>query len=86
MKTKYTQEQLVLIYLFNEALIYPAKKANKQLPGFGYFGSELPRVARRMRSKGLLDSYTDGRFTAFHLTMKGNKLVSKIMHPNVKGD
>jgi len=82
-KNKYTQEQLVLIYLFNEAVIYPAKKANKKLPGFGYFGSELARVARRMRQNGLLDSYTDGRFTAFHLTMKGNKLVSKIMHQSI---
>lgn len=62
-----TQPQLVTEYCREHGSITPAKLVTRSYKG-GWFGSELPRVCRRMREKGILKSEPDERgFEKFYL-------------------
>ncbi len=61
-----TQQELVIKYCEEFGAITPAKLVTRAYRN-GWFDSELPRVCRRLRAKGLLRSEDDGRFEKFYL-------------------
>ncbi len=61
-----TQPQLVMEYCKENGSITPAKLVTRAWGG-GWFGSELPRVCRKLREEGKLESHRDGQFETFFL-------------------
>lgn len=66
-----TQADLVIKYCEENGSIIPAKLVQRAYKG-EWFGSEISRVCRGLRAKGVLISEKDGRFEKFYL-VKANK-------------
>ncbi len=61
-----TQKELIIKYCEEHSSIVPAMCANKAYRD-NWFGSELARVCRKMRTAGILTSQQDGKYEKFYL-------------------